>query len=292
MGTPEPDSRACKIVETVLTDTQSGAAQLATTALTLVRQWLASDEVSPDTLKKLLTDLAGARPSMVPLANAMERVRQGLTHSQDGASAAEQALPVVDSVLEQIASANRRVAEFATTRVSEQAIIFTHSRSSQVLALFRLLVQQGRNFSVICTQSSPGNEGFTLARELDELGVPVTVITDAQMGLFVPKADLVLCGCDTWLADDYFLNKAGSYPLALLARAEAKPLWVLADSFKDSTAPHDKVTLEEMAANQLDAPAGQHITVRNFYFEPVPVQLISGRISEQGVFSFPAEPGQ
>src|SRR5690606_29459028 len=209
MGTPEPDSRACKIVETVRTDTQSGAAQLATTALILVLQWLAAGGVSPDALEQLLTDLAKARPSMVPLANAIERVRQGLVGGQRGASAAEQALPVVDSVLEQIASANRRVAEFATTRGSEQAINVTHSRSSQVLALFRLLVQQGRNFSVICTQSSPGNEGFTLAQELDELGVPVTVITDAQMGLFVPKADLVLCGCDTWLADDYFLNKAG-----------------------------------------------------------------------------------
>lgn len=291
MGTPEPDFPARKIVETVRTDNQSGAAQLATRALTLLRQWLAAGEVSPDTLKKLLNDLAGARPSMVPLANAIERVRQSLIGSQDGASAAEQALPVVDSVLEQIASANQRVAEIATTRIPERARIFTHSRSSQVLAVFRLLVQQGRNFSVICTQGSPGNEGFTLARELDELGVPVTVITDAQMGLFVPKSDLVLCGCDTWLADGYFLNKAGSYPLALLARAEAKPLWVLADSFKDSTVPHNEVTLEEMAANQLDAPAGQHITVRNLYFEPVPVQLISGRISEQGVFSFPAEPG-
>lgn len=291
MGTPEPDSRASKIIETVRTDTQSGAAQLATRALTLVKQWLTAGEVSPAALGQLLTNLAKARPSMVPLANAIERVRQSLVGTQDGASTAEQALPVVDSVLEQLASANQRVAEIAATRVPEQAIIFTHSRSSQVLALFRLLVQQGRNFSVICTQSSPGNEGFTLARELNELGVPVTLITDAQMGLFVPKADLVLCGCDTWLADGYFLNKAGSYPLALLARAEEKPFWVLADSFKDSKAPHNEVTLEEMAVNELGAPAGQHITVRNVYFEPVPVQLISGRISEQGIFSFPAEPG-
>src|SRR5690606_12069638 len=72
-------------------------------------QWLAAGGVSPDALEQLLTDLAKARPSMVPLANAIERVRQGLVGGQRGASAAEQALPVVDSVLEQIASANRRV---------------------------------------------------------------------------------------------------------------------------------------------------------------------------------------
>ncbi len=292
MGTPDFDSEARAIIETVRTDTRSGAAQLAASALQRVRQWLSTGPVTSVALDQLLTDLAEARPSMVPLANAIERCRQGFGPWQADSPVAQQALPVVDSVLDQLACANRRVADAAAALIPAGATLFTHSRSSQVLALFRLLVQQGHDFSVICTQSSPGNEGFTLARELDELGVPVTVITDAQMALFVPKADLVLCGCDTWLADGYFLNKSGSYPLALIAREQGKPFWVLADSFKDSAARHHEIMLEEMTGEELGAPAGQHITVRNIYFEPVPVCLISGRVSEQGVFWCPAEPGR
>ena len=292
MGLSEPDSEARRIVETVRSDTQSGAAQLAINALQRVRQWLSATPVTAGALDQLLTELTDARPSMVPLANAIHRCRQAFGTLQTDGPVSRQVIPVMDSVLHQLASANQRVAEAAATLVPHNATLLTHSRSSQVVTLFRLLAEQHRPFSVICTQSSPGNEGFTLARELDELGVPVTLVTDAQMGLFVPQADLVLCGCDTWLADDYFLNKSGTYPLALVSKEQDKPFWVLADSFKDSRTRHNEAALEEMAAGELGAPTGEQITVRNIYFEPVPVRLISGRVSERGVFSCPAGPGQ
>jgi len=285
------DAQGQEIIDAIRGDTRSGAAQLAGDALGRVRHWLATNAVTTQQLDQLLEALSQARPSMVPLANAIERCRQALGSGDPEAPTPERALAVVDSVLDQLASANERVTEHAARLVPDQATVFTHSRSSQVVALFRLLVQQQRTFSVICTQGSPGNEGFTLARELDELGVPVTVITDAQMGLFVPKADLVVTGCDTWLADGHFLNKSGTYPLALVAKDLGQPFWVLADSFKESTDTLDTVSLEEMPGDELGAPTGEGITARNIYFETVPVRLITGRISEQGVSWSPAVPG-
>jgi translation initiation factor eIF-2B subunit delta len=285
------DAQGQEIIDAIRGDTRSGAAQLAGDALGRVRHWLATNAVTTQQLDQLLEALSQARPSMVPLANAIERCRQALGSGDPEAPTPERALAVVDSVLEQLASANQHVAEHAARLVPDHATVFTHSRSSQVVALFRLLVQQGRAFSVICTQGSPGNEGFTLARELDELGVPVTVITDAQMGLFVPKADLVVTGCDTWLADGHFLNKSGTYPLALVAKDLGQPFWVLADSFKESTDTLESVSLEEMPGDELGAPTGSYITPRNIYFETVPVRLITGRISEQGVSWSPAVPG-
>jgi len=285
------DAQGQEIIDAIRGDTRSGAAQLAGDALGRVRHWLATNAVTTQQLDQLLEALSQARPSMVPLANAIERCRQALGSGDPEAPTPERALAVVDSVLDQLASANERVTEHAARLVPDQATVFTHSRSSQVVALFRLLVQQQRTFSVICTQGSPGNEGFTLARELDELGVPVTVITDAQMGLFVPKADLLVTGCDTWLADGHFLNKSGTYPLALVAKDLGQPFWVLADSFKESTDTLDTVILEEMPGDELEAPTGEGITARNIYFETVPVRLITGRISEQGVSWSPAVPG-
>lgn len=285
------DARGQEIIDAVRDDTQSGATQLASAALQQVRHWLSTNEVAARELEQVLTELAQARPSMVPLANAIELCRRAFDAWRPDEPVSAPALAVVDSVLEQLASANQHVAEHAARLVPDHAAVFTHSRSSQVVALFRLLVQQGRAFSVICTQGSPGNEGFTLARELDELGVPVTVITDAQMGLFVPKADLVVTGCDTWLADGHFLNKSGTYTLALVAKDLGQPFWVLADSFKESTDTLESVSLEEMPGDELGAPTGSYITPRNIYFETVPVRLITGRISEQGVSWSPAVPG-
>jgi len=284
------DNKARAILETTREDRQSGATQLARQTLQAVQHWLVSESIPADALDELLERLIEARPSMVPLANAMARCRELFGPWRDRSNVSEQAAPVVRSVLEQLARANERVALSAFELVPEQATILTHSRSSQVVALFRLLAARQHPFSVICTQSSPGNEGFTLARELDELGVPVTLITDAQTGLFMAEADIVFSGCDTWLSDHYFVNKSGTYLLALAARDQGKPLWVLADSFKDSPRTCQSVALEEMAPEELGAPTGAHIRARNIYFETVPVQLVTGRVSDQGVFSFPVEP--
>ena len=150
--------------------------------------------------------------------------------------------------------------------------------------------EHNQPFSVICTQSSPGFEGHSLALALNELSIPVTLITDAQMGLFVPQADVVITGCDTWLADGCFINKSGTHLLALAARAAEKPFWVLADSFRNSDVDSGSVELEEMPGEELKAPEGDWITPRNVYFERVPQSLVSQRISEQGVFSCPAGP--
>ena len=285
------DQQAREIVQAIRDDRQSGATQLASAALKAVKEWLASGQVSATLLEQLLDDLTRARPSMVPLANAIARSKDLFGPWQNSRDVSEQAAPVVRSVLEQLARANERVALSAVELVPEQATILTHSRSSQVVALFRLLADRQHPFSVICTQSSPGNEGFTLARELDELGVPVTLITDAQTGLFMAEADIVFSGCDTWLSDQHFVNKSGTYLLALAAREQGKPLWVLADSFKDSSGKSESVALEEMAPEELGGPTGAHIRTRNIYFETVPVRLVTGRVSDQGVFSFPAEPG-
>ncbi|SFM54830.1 translation initiation factor eIF-2B [Marinobacter pelagius] len=284
------DQQTRRIIQTIRDDRQSGATQLASAALSVVRDWLASGKVPASLLEQLLDELTRARPSMVPLANAIARCQELFGPWRDSSNVSEQAAPVVRSVLEQLARANERVALSAFELVPEQATILTHSRSSQVVALFRLLADRQHPFSVICTQSSPGNEGFTLARELDELGVPVTLITDAQTGLFMPEADLVFSGCDTWLSDQHFVNKSGTYLLALAARDQGKPLWVLADSFKDSPDTVQSVALEEMTPEELGGPTGAHIRTRNIYFETVPVQLVTGRVSDQGVFSFPAEP--
>ncbi|WP_227519231.1 hypothetical protein [Marinobacter sp. es.042] len=85
-------------------------------------------------------------------------------------------------------------------------------------------------------------------------------------------------------------RSGGTHLLALAAHAAGKPLWVLADSFRNSDADPGSVELEEVPAEELNAPAGEWITPRNIYFERVPHALVSKRISELGVFSCPAEP--
>lgn len=280
----ELDERAQSLLTELREDFRSGATQLALSTFDRLLSYL--DEVEPDgeTLLELLAELRAARPSMIVIGNALSMIEERLASDCQGAR------QVVIDTRDQLESATMEIARHAREHLPKAPVIMTHSASSVLLALFRSMAENHQPFSVICTQSSPGFEGHSLARTLNDLSVPVTLITDAQIGLFVPYADLVITGCDTWLADRYFINKSGTHLLALAARAADKPLWVLADSFRNSNVDPGTIELEEMPADELNAPEGEWITPRNIYFELVPQTLVSKRISELGVFSCPAEP--
>lgn len=278
------DARAQSIVAELREDLQSGATELARKTLDQVLAYLDHEQPDTGTLRTLLSELRQARPSMIVIGNALARIEQR------GSAEPHAAREDILEIRAQLSDATSAMARHARQALPDTPVIMTHSASSAVLALFRSLAKDKKPFSVICTQSSPGFEGHTLARTLDGLSVPVTLITDAQMALFVPQADVVVTGCDTWFTDGWFINKSGTHLLALAARASGTPFWVLADSFRNSDADPANVILEEMSGDELRAPSGRWITPRNVYFELVPRGLVSRRISEQGVSSCPAGP--
>lgn len=278
------DARAQSIVAELREDLQSGATELARKTLDQVLAYLDHEQPDTGTLRTLLAELRQARPSMIVIGNALARIEQR------GSAEPHAAREAILEIRAQLSDATSAMARHARQALPDTPVIMTHSASSAVLALFRSLAIDKKRFSVICTQSSPGFEGHTLARTLDGLSVPVTLITDAQMALFVGQADVVVTGCDTWFTDGWFINKSGTHLLALAARASGTPFWVLADSFRNSDANPANVILEEMSGDELRAPSGRWITPRNVYFELIPRGLVSRRISEQGVSSCPAGP--
>ncbi|MGP9832064.1 translation initiation factor eIF-2B [Marinobacter sp. NSM] len=280
------DPQAQALLREVEQDTHSGASQLALTTFRNLHRYASQQPEHPPGLEPLLAALAKARPSMVVIGNSIGRLQRALAENPQSAEGAIQAL------ITELESATCQLITHARKLVQQGNTILTHSASSVVLQLLTQMARDGVAFSVICTQSSPGFEGHGLATALARQGVTVTLITDAKAGLFMLKADLVLTGCDCWLADHHFLNKSGTLLLALAARHMGTPFWVLADTFRDSPATVDTIDLEEMPAAELQGPEESGITVRNIYFEPVPDNLVTGRVSEQGVFSFPAGPGR
>ncbi|MBW0148169.1 translation initiation factor eIF-2B [Marinobacter arenosus] len=276
-----PDYSTNPVLSRLKNDCQSGATQLALQTLQDLADYLCAAHPDPKALSGLLTELRRARPSMVVIGNAIERIETRLNSD-------DEPWKQVESVRRDLEATADRIVKNALAQIDEGAVIMTHSASSLLIRLFRELVEAQVPFSVICTQSSPGHEGHRLAATLNELEVPVTLITDAQMALFVAEADLVMTGCDSWLADGHFVNKSGTHLLALAAHVHNTPFWVLADTFRDSPDTLESVHLEELPADELQAPEGPWITPRNVYFEPVPEQLITGRISELGVSLCPA----
>lgn len=263
-------------------DQSSGASQLALQALDDCARYLASAE--PQTFDRL-TDLAetlkAARPSMVPLRNAVERWRQALDREKPAEALQQQAIEHLHTLHRALNAAGAHTAQNAVPLIEPGATIMTHSRSSTVMRLFQELVDREITFQAIVTLSGPGNEGLQVARDLATLRVPTTLITDAQIGLFMAETDINISGCDCWLSDGYFVNKSGTYLQALAARDWNKPFWVLADTFRDTPWLWADIKLEEKDPAELGCTGEQRVRARNIYFETVPERLITGRVDEQ-----------
>ncbi len=93
----------------------------------------------------------------------------------------------------------------------------------------------------------------------------------------------MLVGADA-VAPEWFLNKSGTRMLAAAAAQQGMPVYVVAtrDKFV-SHAIAARLVVREGAPAEIwgTPPAG--VTVRNPYFEPTPLDLVAGIISDIGV---------
>lgn len=261
---------------------ESGATSLALLTLSTLKDYLNDKPVqSAEKIETLCQALTAARPSMIPLGNALQRWQHRLEVAEIDFK--QQYLTQLVQVYQQLADASEQVAAHASNLLKPGMTVLTHSRSSQVMALFEQALEHHQDFEVIVTVSAPGNEGLLVASQLNRLGVPVTLITDAEMGLVMPEVDINISGCDSWLTDHHFVNKTGTLLQTLAAQHFGKPFWVLADSFKNSHQTSHEVTLEAMPGDELPIPEGEKITAKNVYFETIPTRLIAGRVDEHGL---------
>jgi translation initiation factor 2B subunit (eIF-2B alpha/beta/delta family) len=139
---------------------------------------------------------------------------------------------------------------------------------------------------VYVTEGRPRCEGRATAQALAAAGIPVTLLTDAEAGLFISECAAVVIGADSVLADGSVVNKTGSYLLALAARAsrpQRVPFLALAEMLK--IAPAARPHLEEMDPAEVLPPDLPGVSARNIYFDRTPASLVSAIITERGPLS-------
>lgn len=125
--------------------------------------------------------------------------------------------------------------------------------------------------------------GARLAETTAKLGVDTTVITESQIGLIVPKVDLVVVGADTVFKNGDVVNKAGTSLIAMAAHAANKPFYVAFEKFKQANAEEHSVELESMAESELGLKEQANLRVFNYYFDITPAHYITAWITEDGV---------
>jgi len=171
--------------------------------------------------------------------------------------------------------------------VGPGAVVATTSASSAVAAILEAAAARGGAPRVLLSESRPALEGAAMARRLGAAGIGVTFTTDAALPGLVARAALVLVGADS-VSESDFVNKTGTYPLALAAREAAVPFHVAAplDRFISSALRGDPG--RPRGGHEVLASPPPGVSVENRYFEAIPLSFAAGLVTEEGVKA-PAE---
>ena len=255
-------------VKRIREDREHGARQLALEALRALA------EVAPgakgEELREYARALVLARPMMAAIENAMALAWERYKASGDPAQGVADAIERLEAAADGMAATARGVIPHDT--------IITLTYSSAVIEVLGRL----RPRRVIISESRPLYEGLRMARALAGHGISLTLITEAQMALFVGEAEAVVVGADSVRPDGSFVNKVGTHLLALSARAEKVPLYVLADTLKVA-APSQPQRFAVEEGERREVTRERWLEVRNVYFEVTPARLVTAYVTEEGV---------
>jgi len=183
----------------------------------------------------------------------------------------------LEALREELEAATAASAREAAAGLAGRRRVLTHSASR---ACREALVAWGaRGGEVVVTESRPRREGVGLARELARAGLRVTLISDAQIGLWAPRCDAVLVGADAISDDDYLVNKAGTKLAALAAREAGVPIYAVAQTFKVCP-PGWPLALTPQAPSDLARVSG--VRVANVVFDATPLAWFDAILTEEG----------
>jgi translation initiation factor eIF-2B subunit delta len=277
--------------EGIASDATSGASRLTRQAARELGEAISTLEgKDPGTLWNELTaicrKLVHAQREMAPILNLVGRVlaiAENIVLSGKSPETAVRAMQMECDGVSQFGE--ERLCELADNGaplVARGAVIATTSSSESVLSILEAASRSGTEFEVVLSESRPLLEGVTLARRLAGGGIRATLVTDAALPGLVSGADLVLLGADS-VSDDSFVNKTGSYALALAAREAGVACYVasLTDKLLPSALRGDPARARD-ADEVLKAPP-EGVAVSNRYFEIVPLALCRGLVTENGI---------
>jgi methylthioribose-1-phosphate isomerase len=253
--------------------------------------------------------LAATRPTAVNLFWAIERMKKlyGALRSRPIEEIRARLSEEAREIWRGDIAINEAMGRHGAPLVPDGTTVLTHCNAGALatagygtaLGVIRAAVAAGKKIDVFADETRPFLQGARLtAWELNEDGIPVTLITDNMAGHFLKSGRIgcVIVGADRIARNGDTANKIGTYPLAVLAKENGVPFYVAAPvSTLDLTlASGDLIPIEQRPAREVTevfgvpvAPEG--IRVENPAFDVTPARYITAIITECGVARAPFE---
>jgi translation initiation factor 2B subunit (eIF-2B alpha/beta/delta family) len=259
-----------KRIAALAADRESGASEILAAAIDILRDAMdARDDVTA-----AAQAICRAQPAMASVWNAAIAAIAAIDHPERFIQFAERVKRAPTAI------ARFTIQSLGADRVSLR--IVTLSYSATVLRALETLATRYPPH-VACSESRPALEGRKLASRLAAMDIPVTFFSDAAIGQALDAADAVLVGADA-VAPTFFLNKSGTRMLATAAGLHGVPVYVVAtrDKFISLEIATRLENREGPPAEVWESPPAG-VSVRNPYFERIPLDLVSSVITDAGV---------
>ncbi|MHA1436329.1 MAG: S-methyl-5-thioribose-1-phosphate isomerase [Promethearchaeota archaeon] len=247
--------------------------------------------------------IRSTRPTASNLFWAINRVWKIIeTYPDNPSNLSELVIEEAKIMAREDVNVNKNIGKHGATLLKDGDVILTHCNAGSLatvqygtaLAPVRSAIEEGKKISVIADETRPRLQGARLtAFELQYDKIPVNVISDTSSGLMMMlgKIDKVIVGTDRVTFDAVF-NKIGTYLVALAAKDNNIPFYVAAPTSTLSLhETKDDVTIEQRDSKEVSHVLGkvqivpQGVECLNYAFDITPFRLITGIITEDGVFS-------
>ncbi len=271
-------------------------------------------------LDRAIDVLAATRPTAVNLRWALDDMRATLEAAPATADRVTLAFERAKQICDDDVARNQAIGTCGApliadihTRVRRPVNVLTHCNAGWLatvdwgtaLAPIYRAHEDGVPVHVFVDETRPRNQGLLTAWELAQHGVPHTLIADNAGGHLMQhgKVDLCIVGTDRTTNNGDVCNKIGTYLKALAARDNDVPFYVAAPtpSIDLSLATGADVPIEERGGDEVrvirgvasGAPrtmttvaiAPDSTNVANPAFDVTPARLVTGIITEHGVFA-------
>jgi len=261
---------------------------------------------APEQWDKMVRSLREARPTAVALRRAVAEVLDAAraTPQEPVAAAADAAAAFVERQL----TMERAIGRHGAAAIPDGATILTHCHSGalagagyggRALSVIRAAHEQGKQIQVIAQETRPYFQGARItAYELQQLGIPVTLITDGMSGAMMEtgRVDVCVVGSDRLAINGDLANKTGTYLVALAAREHGVPFYTATTRYNvdPACATGKDIPIELRDASEVLYINERPITVEGVQalypaFDITPAALLTGIVTEGGLFEKPFE---
>ncbi len=267
-------------------------------------------------LKKSSEELVNSRPTAINLKWAVDRMMKKLLGANNSdllkiALDEAKAITIEDeNFCKNIGLKGLKIIEDIANKKKDTVNILTHCNAGWLATIdwgtatspIYHAHQKGIKVHVWVDETRPRNQGANLTSyELNEEGIPNTVITDNAGGILMQRGQVDMCivGTDRTLSNGDVCNKIGTYLKALAAKDNDIPFYVALPSstidwdIKD----HKEIPIEERNSEELSYVEGideenklkkiriypQKSKSLNLAFDVTPAKYVTGLITEKGV---------